>query len=151
VNFQSTTMKYLFTACIVFVVQFSYSQKVSTENQIKAMQSDIYYNQRKISALEDSISLLKYDIENIRQLLISLINSRVQPSTSVNSQPNSSANNSASSSNNPSYGNGYNPSKADSTKRDGLTPSTGATIYTGPRGGQYYINKNGNKTYIKHN
>lgn len=32
---------------------------------------------------------------------------------------------------------------------DGLTPSTGAKIYTGPRGGQYYINKNGNKTYIK--
>ena len=23
------------------------------------------------------------------------------------------------------------------------------TIYTGPQGGQYYINKNGNKTYIK--
>ena len=32
---------------------------------------------------------------------------------------------------------------------DGLTPKTGARIYTGPRGGQYYINKNGNKTYIK--
>jgi len=32
---------------------------------------------------------------------------------------------------------------------DGLTPKTGATIYTGSRGGQYYINKNGNKTYIK--
>lgn len=27
--------------------------------------------------------------------------------------------------------------------------SSGRTIYTGPRGGQYYINKNGNKTYIK--
>lgn len=24
----------------------------------------------------------------------------------------------------------------------------GKTIYTGPRGGQYYINKNGNKTYV---
>ena len=32
---------------------------------------------------------------------------------------------------------------------DGLTPRTGAKIYTGPSGGQYYINKNGNKTYIK--
>lgn len=29
------------------------------------------------------------------------------------------------------------------------TPSTGATIHTGPRGGKYYINSNGNKTYIK--
>ena len=33
---------------------------------------------------------------------------------------------------------------------DGLTPKTGGTIYSGSRGGQYYINKNGNKTYIKH-
>ena len=24
----------------------------------------------------------------------------------------------------------------------------GSTIYTGPRGGQYYINSNGNKTYV---
>ncbi len=29
--------------------------------------------------------------------------------------------------------------------------SSGRTIYTGPRGGKYYINKNGNKTYIKKN
>jgi len=26
----------------------------------------------------------------------------------------------------------------------------GHKVYTGPRGGKYYINKNGNKTYIKH-
>jgi hypothetical protein len=32
---------------------------------------------------------------------------------------------------------------------DGLTPRTGAKIYTGARGGQYYINKSGNKVYIK--
>lgn len=29
------------------------------------------------------------------------------------------------------------------------TPTTGATIHTGPRGGRYYINGNGNKTYIR--
>jgi colicin import membrane protein len=29
------------------------------------------------------------------------------------------------------------------------TSSSGRTIYTGPRGGKYYINSNGNKTYIK--
>ena len=29
------------------------------------------------------------------------------------------------------------------------TTSSGRTIYTGPRGGKYYINSNGNKTYIK--
>ncbi len=32
---------------------------------------------------------------------------------------------------------------------DGLTPRTGAKIYTGAKGGQYYINKSGNKVYIK--
>ena len=40
----------------------------------------------------------------------------------------------------------------------GYTPSTSAgstgggsrTIQTGPRGGHYYINSNGNKTYVKH-
>lgn len=29
------------------------------------------------------------------------------------------------------------------------TPTTGATIHTGPRGGRYYYNSNGNKTYIR--
>lgn len=29
------------------------------------------------------------------------------------------------------------------------TPTTGATIYTGPRGGRYYYNSHGNKTYIR--
>lgn len=31
----------------------------------------------------------------------------------------------------------------------GTSTGSGRTIQTGPRGGQYYINKNGNKTYIK--
>lgn len=30
----------------------------------------------------------------------------------------------------------------------GYTPSTGAAIHVGPRGGQYYINSHGNKTYL---
>jgi len=30
----------------------------------------------------------------------------------------------------------------------GQTSSSGRTIYTGPRGGRYYINSHGNKTYI---
>ncbi len=29
------------------------------------------------------------------------------------------------------------------------TPTSGAPIHTGPRGGRFYINGNGNKTYIK--
>jgi hypothetical protein len=31
---------------------------------------------------------------------------------------------------------------------NGYTPSTGAAIHTGPRGGRYYINSNGNKSYV---
>ena len=29
------------------------------------------------------------------------------------------------------------------------SPASNSTIYTGPRGGRYYINSNGNKTYLK--
>ena len=42
-----------------------------------------------------------------------------------------------------SYGN---PSSTTTSPR-----TTSRTIYTGPRGGRYYINKNGNKTYLKRN
>lgn len=31
----------------------------------------------------------------------------------------------------------------------GYTPSTGVMIHTGPRGGHYYYNSKGNKTYVK--
>jgi type II secretory pathway pseudopilin PulG len=34
-------------------------------------------------------------------------------------------------------------------KISGSSSSSGRTIYTGPRGGRYYINSHGNKTYIK--
>ena len=30
----------------------------------------------------------------------------------------------------------------------GSAPASGHVLYTGPRGGQYYINGNGNKTYV---
>ncbi|MBT1695659.1 hypothetical protein KK083_02145 [Fulvivirgaceae bacterium PWU4] len=41
-----------------------------------------------------------------------------------------------------------------SNSRNNTSPNTGSysqskAIHTGPRGGQYYINKNGNKTYVK--
>ena len=42
--------------------------------------------------------------------------------------------------------NSVNKTKSTTTRS---TYSGGRTIYTGPRGGKYYINKNGNKTYIK--
>lgn len=42
-----------------------------------------------------------------------------------------------------------NSHRVSTTKPYGSTPSRGATIYTGPRGGRYYINSKGNKVYIK--
>jgi colicin import membrane protein len=35
------------------------------------------------------------------------------------------------------------------SKNSGTSTSGGRTIYTGPRGGKYYINSKGNKTYVK--
>jgi hypothetical protein len=42
-----------------------------------------------------------------------------------------------------------NKSTVSSTKSQGTSTSGGRTIMTGPRGGKYYINSKGNKTYIK--
>jgi colicin import membrane protein len=41
-------------------------------------------------------------------------------------------------------------SSSSSGSSSGTSTGSGRTILTGPRGGKYYINKNGNKTYIKH-
>jgi colicin import membrane protein len=38
--------------------------------------------------------------------------------------------------------------KVNSSSSDNGEYYNGHKIYTGPRGGRYYINKNGNKTYI---
>lgn len=42
-----------------------------------------------------------------------------------------------------------NNSKAKVEKTSTGETYNGKTVHTGPRGGKYYINKNGNKTYIK--
>jgi regulator of replication initiation timing len=43
-----------------------------------------------------------------------------------------------------------NNSSVSSPSSSGSSTSGGRTIYTGSRGGQYYINSHGNKTYVKH-
>lgn len=47
----------------------------------------------------------------------------------------------------PSYRSSYSQTPRYTVPTGFDTP--GRTIYTGPRGGQYYINSNGNKTYIR--
>ena len=46
----------------------------------------------------------------------------------------------------PSYSTYSTPSYSTSTYS---SPSYSTPVYTGPRGGTYYVNSNGNKTYIK--
>jgi colicin import membrane protein len=41
------------------------------------------------------------------------------------------------------------PQKVTTTTPSSSGSTSGRTIYTGPRGGRYYINSHGNKTYIK--
>jgi hypothetical protein len=44
--------------------------------------------------------------------------------------------------------NGTNGTRAPDYSPAASNYGAGQTIYTGPRGGQYYINSNGNKTYV---
>jgi len=46
------------------------------------------------------------------------------------------------------YTNGTTGTKAKDYSNDALNYGSGKTIHTGPKGGQYYINNNGNKTYV---
>ena len=45
---------------------------------------------------------------------------------------------------------GYYPTRSTYTPSTGYTLPSSNTIYTGSKGGQYYINSSGNRTYIKH-
>lgn len=48
-----------------------------------------------------------------------------------------------------SYSTYYTGSTSGSTSRSSSTHSSGRTIHTGPRGGRYYFNSSGNKTYVR--
>lgn len=62
-------------------------------------------------------------------------------STNTNSTSGSSATQSSSST--------YTPSSSSSTYTPTSSTTSSRTIYTGPRGGKYYINSHGNKTYVR--
>lgn len=49
----------------------------------------------------------------------------------------------------PSYNSSSTYRKSSNYSTPSYNYSSGKTIYSGPKGGQYYINSNGNKTYIK--
>lgn len=108
-----------------------------------------FYNQQimlmsKIATLESTIGKIKLVIGSVDVVVAKNLST-----PEYNNSPNSSATN-------PTNINAVEKPQSINTgtisvqgKGDGLTPTTGATIYSGPRGGRYYINKNGNKVYIK--
>ena len=140
-------MKYRISFILLFstlisLTSFSQSKK-DLEGELKATKSKLdsiqmlYYQQQtqyqqRISSLESTIDKIKFVIDNNTNTL----------SNNVNKVPTGvSGNTTVQDSNNPKplvMGEG-----------DGLTPRTGAKIYNGAKGGQYYINKSGNKVYIK--
>lgn len=153
-------MKPLFTFFIFsFISISSFSQsKKDLESEIRVLRSTVdslryvlYHNEiecrTRITYLEGVIDKVKFVLGGLPQSPNPAIGSNnPQNNIGPSYQPNSQQQNIQQQNVNSAFPKLTNPG---SGKGDGLTPRTGGTIYTGPRGGQYYINKNGNKTYIK--
>lgn len=137
-------MKKLLLFALILFPLLSFSQtKKELEVELKATKSKLdsiqmlYYQQQsqyqqRISSLEATIDKIKFVIEN-----------NIKTNSITGSQVLSGVVGS------PAVQDVNNPKQVELGEGDGLTPRTGAKIYTGSRGGQYYINKNGNKTYIR--
>lgn len=134
------------------------SQSNSTNSLTKS-----YYNSTYINSYEESITIAKYArtdngriiykgtsggdyflTDSGNKVYVKNNTSNTTPSNSSNSITTSRTSNSTT----PTSSYYTNP-----TYSSPSTPSTSSTsskvIQTGPRGGQYYINSNGNKTYVK--
>jgi hypothetical protein len=122
------------------ILSFSQSKK-ELEDELKATKAKLdsfqvlFYQQQsqyqqKITSLEATIDKIKFLIDNNVKSTYG-----VQSNTIAGVSDTSQIQN--------------NTKKVVLGEGDGLTPRTGAKIYTGARGGQYYINASGNKVYIK--
>ena len=129
------------------IIAFSQSKK-ELENELKITKSkfdslqNLFYQQQ--TTYQQRITNLEATIDKIKFVVGEINFDAQQNGTIGNGVSNSNFTN--------SFSNNVRSNKRDSVGNglgDGLTPKTGATIYTGSRGGQYYINKNGNKTYIR--
>jgi hypothetical protein len=122
------------------ILSFSQSKK-EIEDELKATKNKLdsfqvlYYQQQaqyqqKIISLEATIDKIKFLIDNNTKSTFGMqSNANAVVGDTSHMQNNSK--------------------KVVLGEGDGLTPRTGAKIYTGAKGGQYYINKSGNKVYIK--
>lgn len=122
----------------------------------KDLNSQVQYLREAVESLRIEVGVLKEKLAQSNAAAASMENeiSYLRNIPSLNSSPQT---------NQPLNYNSYNSTTRDSVNNkaapansvysngrgDGLTPTTGATIYTGPRGGHYYINSHGNKTYVR--
>jgi hypothetical protein len=122
------------------ILSFSQSKK-ELEDELKATKSKLdsfqvlYYQQQaqyqqKITSLEATIDKIKFLIDNNVKSTYGVQSNTIAVVSDTSQKQN-------------------NPKNVVLGEGDGLTPRTGAKIYTGARGGQYYINASGNKVYIK--
>jgi hypothetical protein len=140
-NIQSTNMKPYFLIIVLFpILAFSQSKKEledelkETKRKLDSLQV-LYYQQQseykqKIINLEATIDKIKFLIDNNVKSYPAIQNVTTSGQGDTSQMQNNSK-------------------KIVLGEGDGLTPTTGAKIYTGSKGGQYYINKSGNKVYIK--
>jgi hypothetical protein len=122
------------------ILSFSQSKK-ELEDELKATKAKLdsfqvlFYQQQaqyqqKITSLEATIDKIKFLIDNNVKSTYGVQSNTIAVVSDTSQKQN-------------------NPKNVVLGEGDGLTPRTGAKIYTGSRGGQYYINKSGNKVYIK--
>lgn len=135
----------------------SYGQsKKELKAQIEKLQTQLVQTQKFNDALLTQNEDLRKRIETIRKCIIettsdipaavSRDNATTQSCSVVSHTDNSPTSKVASTSASTSS---YSPRKTSSYSGSSYSSSSGRTIYTGPRGGRYYINSKGNKVYIK--
>jgi hypothetical protein len=114
----------------------------STKAKLDSFQT-LYFQQQ--SQYQQKIVYLESIIDKVRFVL----GSTLPPNNSFSTLPNQTIGNNNIETIKSQIGDVKQNTPLKLAEGDGLTPKTGGTIYTGSRGGQYYINKNGTKTYIK--
>lgn len=119
------------------------------ESQITNLKND---NQNLKIAYNDLYNSHTKQLSNIRSEVLKLASSisdseRTIESTGINSPNRDDVQTNNSSLNLTPPSSNYTP--ATNSTNTYSYPSSNRTIHTGPRGGRYYINSNGNKTYVK--
>jgi hypothetical protein len=146
--------KLLFIIAFLFATVFTFAQDVYVQGYTRSNGTYVqgYYRTAPNSTRNDNYST----VGNVNPYTGT---SGTQPrdgytttrTSSVNYS--SPANYSTSSYSEPTYRNTYTPATYSAPTSTYSSPSysSSRTIYTGSRGGQYYINSNGNKTYVSRN